>query len=68
MTKLSENRVAEGIESDVTEGEEETVGEAVANLTGNVIDNALRLAEQAASDGLRVARAASEFLKSLTDA
>jgi hypothetical protein len=61
MTSVEENRV------EVRELEDGTVGEAVANLTGNVIDNALRLAEQVTADGLRVARAASEFVKSLTN-
>jgi hypothetical protein len=54
-------------ESQVGEVEQGTIGDAVANLTGNVIDNAFRLAEQATADGLRVARSASEFLKRLTD-
>jgi hypothetical protein len=62
MIAAEESQVGE-----VEQVEQGTIGDAVANLTGNVIDNAFRLAEQATADGLRVARSASEFLKRLTD-
>lgn len=48
--------------------EEISLGTAVADLVENVIANALRIAEDAANDSVRVARSAREFVRNLQDA
>lgn len=45
----------------------ERLGRAVADLVGNVVDNALGLADEAVRDAGRVAAAGQNFLRSLLD-
>jgi len=44
-----------------------SLGIAVADLVENVIANALRIAEDVASDSARVARSAAQFVRDLQD-
>jgi hypothetical protein len=41
------------------------LGVAVADLVENVIDNALKLAEDVANDSARIARSARDFVREL---
>lgn len=43
------------------------LGIAVADLVENVIDNALKLAEDVANDSARIARSARDFVRTLQD-
>lgn len=45
----------------------ERLGPAVADLVGNVVDNALRLTEDVTRDASRVVTAARDFMRSLLD-
>jgi hypothetical protein len=41
------------------------LGVAVADLVENVVDNALKLAEDVANDSARIARSARDFVRAL---
>jgi hypothetical protein len=45
-----------------------SIGAEVANLVGNVVDNAVGLLEDVANDSVRIARATEKFLKEATGA
>lgn len=50
---------------EATDESTESLGTAVADLVGNVIDNALHLADEVTRDAGRVANSAREFVRTL---
>lgn len=66
MTTHAHTKASEMIDS--ASEETERLGKAVADLVGNVVDNALGLAEEVVRDAGRVAAAGRNFLRSLRDA